>query len=418
MTMAAFETHPMSKFRRYVLLPCLAIVISSIVGLVLIEVMLRIVDYSRPPFWQYDADTGNSLRPNTEGWYVKEAAIKISVNSKGLRGSEIPIEKPAGVFRIVVLGDSFAEGFQVRFRELFSKIVQDRLNSDLCPRGSTRVEVLNFGVSGYGQAREILAFRHKALRFHPDLVLVLFHGGNDFRNNTKEWEHNPFNPYFVFDGSGHLRLDRSALDSPAFGYKLRWSNLRNDIVAHVRVLQVLQDFYERVILTRNLVADETETHSANSAGGYVRALPIAPPESDLDKKAWALTEAHFHLLASEAKAATDHSLWVANVPPSLAILPNSDERRRVLAELGLDDADYVEHRLTSFFKSENIAFVPLTTPLRQAAEKTGIDMHYQAYLRRLGGHWNAAAHRVAGETIADALCPIVAGVGGHGAITN
>jgi hypothetical protein len=46
-------------------------------------------------------------------------------------------------------------------------------------------------------------------------VLILFHGGNDFRNNSKEMEKAPFNPYFVFGPDGKLVLDRSKIDTPA-----------------------------------------------------------------------------------------------------------------------------------------------------------------------------------------------------------
>ncbi|CAM9806719.1 unnamed protein product [Phaeothamnion confervicola] len=394
----------MSAFRQRVVLPLLAIAVSCIAGILLVEIALRLVDYSRPPFYRYDSETGTSHRPNVEGWYEREDLIKIRINSHGLRGPEVPIAKPPGVFRIAVLGDSFAEGFQVTFDSRFSKVMEDAFGAGRCG-GDKRVEVLNFGVSGYGQAREILMFRHRVVAYQPDLVLLQFHGGNDFRNNTKEMERNPFNPYFVFEGD-KLVLDRGALDSVAFVRKVRWSNLRNDIVNRVRVLQVLQDYYERTII-------QAETAAAEAAGvdpgvTNVRTLSVAPPQDDMDRKAWRLTEAHLRLLAQEVRAATGRPLWVMNVPPALALMPNPRARKAQLDALGLADADYVENRLADFFRADGIEFVPLTARLRSYAERNGIDLHHFEYRGGLGGHWNARAHGEAGRAIAAAMCSAIA----------
>jgi GDSL-like Lipase/Acylhydrolase len=393
----------MRDLRRRVVLPLLAIIVSSFVGVVLVEIGLRIVDYSRPPFYQYDPETGTSHRPNAEGWYDREDLIKVHINSHGLRGPEVPIKKPPGVFRIAVLGDSFAEGFQVDYDKRFSKVMQDDLNAGQCGGSGKRIEVLNFGVSGYGQAREILMFRHRAKAYQPDLVLLQFHGGNDFRNNTKEVEHNPFNPYFVFDSGNHLVLDRSNLDSPAFRHKVRWSNLRNDIVVHVRVLQVLQDYYERTVIERETAAAEADAIDPSVTN--VRTIAVAPPDSDIQRKQWRLTEAHLRLLSNEVRDATAASLWVFNVPPALALLPDPNKRRQQLDALKLPDADYVEHRLAHFFHAENISFIPMTASLRGFAEANHLDLHYFDYRKGLGGHWNARTHVEAGHVIAKAMCP-------------
>lgn len=385
---------------RTILLAMLSFGLASLAGLGLVEIGLRLFDYSRPPFYRYDAETGTSHRPGTGGWYEREDLIKIRINSNGLRGPEIPVAKPSGVFRIAILGDSFAEGFQVTYEARFSKVMEDALAASCVPPGK-RVEVLNFGVSGYGQAREILMMRHRAAAYSPDLVLVLFHGGNDFRNNTQEMERNPFNPYFVFSG-GQLVLDRSNLESAAFRRKLRWSNLRNDFVAHFRFLQVLQDYYERTIIQAETAAAEAD--GVDPGVTNVRTLSVAAPESELDVKAWTLTEAHFRILAQEAKAMTGAPLWVSNVPPALALLPSAAERARQIAALGLADADYVERRLAGFFAAEGIAFAPLSTVLRAQAEATGRDLHHFEYRGGLGGHWNSEAHGIAGREIARNLC--------------
>lgn len=394
------ETKEIPLARKFALW-CLALGVSSIFGLALVEIGLRLVDYSRPPFYRFDANTGTSHRPNAEGWYEREDLIRIRINSNGLRGPEIPIAKPPGVFRVVVLGDSFAEGFQVTYEARFSKVMEEAIASSCAPPGR-RVEVLNFGVSGYGQARELLMLRHYAKAYAPDLVLVLFHGGNDFRNNSREMERAPFNPYFVFGPDGRLVLDRSKMDTPEFAAKLRWSNLRNDIVVRFRFLQVLQDYYERTIIQRETAAAEAD--GIDPGVTNVRTISVAPPGNDVENRAWELTEAHFRLFHEEAKALTGRPLWVSNVPPALAVLPDRAARARQLAAIGLEHADYVERRLGEFFAKEGIVFVPLTDPLRSEAERTGRDLHHFEYRGGLGGHWNAQAHGVAGRRIAREFC--------------
>jgi len=108
------------------------------------------------------------LRPEA----VARAEVEYRVNALGLRGPETTIEKPAGVRRIAVLGDSIAFGYWVRDEQGFARQLERLLNDG---RTSTdRVEVLNFGVPGYNLEQELEALRVKALLFEPDVVVVLF----------------------------------------------------------------------------------------------------------------------------------------------------------------------------------------------------------------------------------------------------
>ena len=63
------------------------------------------------------------LIPNSSGRYVThEWNVHYNINSLGLREKEYSIEKPEGVTRILVLGDSFAEGFGVEQNESFHEL--------------------------------------------------------------------------------------------------------------------------------------------------------------------------------------------------------------------------------------------------------------------------------------------------------
>ena len=51
-----------------------------------------------------------------------------------------------------------------------------------------RVEVINFGVSGYGTVQELMTLRHYVWDYDPDVVVLAFTTGNDVRNNLRALE--------------------------------------------------------------------------------------------------------------------------------------------------------------------------------------------------------------------------------------
>lgn len=82
------------------------------------------------------------------------------VNARSVRGPAIVVPKPAGVFRIVVVGDSIPwdePGFVGAFADQF-----DRANG---------VEVINASVPGYTSYQEARFFKRYLLETEPDLVL-------------------------------------------------------------------------------------------------------------------------------------------------------------------------------------------------------------------------------------------------------
>jgi lysophospholipase L1-like esterase len=103
---------------------------------------------------------------------VARAEVEYRVNQLGLRGPETTIEKPPGVRRVAVLGDSIAFGYWVSDEQGLARQLETLLNGP--GGGAGRVEVLNFGVPGYNLEQEIEALRAKALPLSPDLVILLF----------------------------------------------------------------------------------------------------------------------------------------------------------------------------------------------------------------------------------------------------
>ncbi len=96
---------------------------------------------------------------------------RVEINSHGMRDDAYAVEKPPGVRRIAVVGDSFVFGAGgVEHRELFTELLESQL---------TAVEVLNFGVPGYSPDQEYLALETSVLPFQPDLVILCLFWNDD-----------------------------------------------------------------------------------------------------------------------------------------------------------------------------------------------------------------------------------------------
>ncbi len=113
------------------------------------------------------------LKPNLDTIFK---LVPFRTNSKGLRDREIPVEKPPGVFRICVVGDSMTLPAGVAIEDAWHKVLETRLNQ----RGSaTPVETVNFGVGGYYLRQYLGVIHEKAALYRPDLVIVAFCAQND-----------------------------------------------------------------------------------------------------------------------------------------------------------------------------------------------------------------------------------------------
>ena len=98
-----------------------------------------------------------------------DGCVDVRINSEHLRGPLRPREKPADVFRIALVGDSFTFGHGVRYEDTWGARVEEALGG-----GDVAVEVLNFAVSGYDADEVALMLRHRALQWQPDRLLYGF----------------------------------------------------------------------------------------------------------------------------------------------------------------------------------------------------------------------------------------------------
>jgi len=108
------------------------------------------------------------LRPGLSG--VFEGG-RVTINADGFRGQSYPVAKPAGVSRIVGIGDSFMFGLGVSDGETYLERLEVLLNRD--PE-LLDWQLINTSVPGYNTVMEVATLRTRGLEYSPDYVLIEF----------------------------------------------------------------------------------------------------------------------------------------------------------------------------------------------------------------------------------------------------
>ena len=380
------------KDRRNLLLLCGSLLVA--VALFEIGVRLSGLDYNLSPNWRYHPVLGWSQVPN--GSYdvaVEGRPVHVSFNALGFRDVDHQVAKPAGVKRIVVIGDSFCEAIQVNLEETFQKQLERLLNAD----SSARWEVINLGVGDFGTAQAWIALNEYGLAYRPDVVIQQIFPLNDICNNALGLyslcrSHNDrYRPYFVEEGGGLKQTSGAPL--------LAW--LRRHVVTY----QVLE--YWKVKLV------DPDPHSPRDPGrlrrmaraGFTGLDPLlytfvpAAEQPEAVAQGWRVTE----LLTERIVSATRERgmAYLGMVVPFETVLLPEWEAFAAAQPAPRMQPRYAEQRLDSLFNRLGVPSVMLYD-------------EFQPYLTEVlpfvGGHLNVAGHRRAAEALYRRL--VEAGIAG------
>jgi lysophospholipase L1-like esterase len=143
-----------------------------------------------PLRWRYSSDKGR--------------------NSLGLRNREVGPKK-RGTYRILFLGDSLIWSGETSSEELFTGVLERRLNAGFSG-GANTIEIINAGIPGYTTYQELEFLRVYGMGLQPDLVILGFvfndlyykylhrPSGGNLLNGDPTAELYRFNPY-TFPGN-------------------------------------------------------------------------------------------------------------------------------------------------------------------------------------------------------------------------
>lgn len=364
--------------------------------LVFIEAAFRIAGFSYPQFSDYNPLLGTSLVPGARGLYTREGGTFVEINSAGFRDKETKQVKEENVFRIALLGDSYVAGFEVAHGALFGSVLQKELNSRGIFAGKT-VEVLNFGVSGYGTAQELLLLDKEVLTYRPDMVILAFTTGNDVRNNDRALEWDKTRPFYDIK-NGKLERDDSFCRTEAFRSKtsLRYKLYRK-AAFHLRTLQALNFLKDRSALS----ALAKKGLLTSGEPGLSDEVYKSPPGEEWER-AWGITEK----LLKEMKAGADLAgarFLLVSLTNGIQVFPDAERGQAAARALGAADLFYPERRLRLFTRKSGIDYLALAPELHEYSKKTGKYLHGFKATGLGAGHWNESGHSLAGKLLAEYL---------------
>jgi hypothetical protein len=333
---------------------CLALLLAAEAG-------LRAAKVGAPVWHRPDPLLGWTLRPYAGSHGGSPYG---DINAFGQRDNPHRADKPDGVYRIAVLGDERSEALDVRLRETWWHQLPAQL--DACGFAPDRkIEVLNFGVSGYNTAQESLVLETAVMRFRPDLVLLELATDKDVRENSRALAMRVDRPFYFIDGEGRLRFDASFRKLRDFD---RRSQFRYELARaasdHSRLLQLL-----------------ARASPIDPAHAGVAAAPIASGPSDTRwADAWRVTEALVERM-NEFAGRNGARFAMVGAPGRGEL-----EQRASVADA----------RLAAFGATQGIPYIALAPRIGEAVRDFyGTD-----------GRWTIAGHRAAAQGVAAGLCRV------------
>jgi len=401
-----------APIRKYQLLANLALVtVSLCLSLIVAELVLRAIippDPRRPFEFRIPHPVlGWALKPDASYLYeMPEGTMSVTYSTQGWRDLEHAVKKPDGVFRILVLGDSFMEANSVELNDAFHRRVEE-----LARAAGSNTEVINMGVAGYGTLQEYLVYRDIGQLYEPDLVLLGFYLGNDLANNSPELASS-------LTAEGAVTNTRPFLDPTE---PTRWT------VTPVDFERAQRSYAENMAsleANRNKLTEKLILLRLASAG--IKRIPVPeflkgwgsnPEPIDREAQELALMGVNYCVEPAEFARAWDTTerilarlkedvdahgsqLVVFTVPALEEV--SVDRMKAVTADVAYPDKLCLDEapgyrRLSLMLTKLDIEQISLLPDFRRVMREDGINL-YQSDL-----HWNQAGHALAAERVVSEL---------------
>lgn len=189
-------------------------VLMLMICLMVLELYIRSAEIESLSNFEVDSVYGKRLLPDRKMLYVNEGFYVGKTNKYGYLGPSYPPEKDNNTIRIALIGDSFIEAFQLFDRNSLRAL----LEKELCRRTGKRVEVMNFGRSGFNLEDMYVYYEMFCKKFKPDLTLFFIE-----ESDLTEDSHQTLMPVLV-PGQDTLFIENSFRHSNELNnyYKTKW----------------------------------------------------------------------------------------------------------------------------------------------------------------------------------------------------
>lgn len=346
-----------------------------------------------------------------------EFTSTVTINSDGMRDREYPPGKPAGVYRVLVLGDSFTDALQVNDEEVWPKIVEGLLKrrtgggsgaaTSAGDGVARRIEVVNAGLSGQGTADELRYLEVFGARWEPDLVLLAFYCGNDVRDNLSD-------DRVTFE-DGVLDVRRR---KPYGWTRFEVKKTRSWLASHSHLYQFLRDRVKPSAWWKSLLESaglrEPSPPDEEDWEDFDDKEIIAVPEPEEILRGWELTRALLDRMSGQARALGARFAVIA-IPSRWMVDESFLAEKTGLTNAGNErgfDATLPGRTMTRWADSRHVPLLDLLPVFRER----GVDRSYHF---ETDAHWNQRGHMAAAEEIArflreKGLVPVDGSDGGSG----
>lgn len=389
---------------------------SIILFILFIEAGLKVINYPLPAGPQYEEDNilGWKLKSNFDGISFnpdRHTKIRFKTNSKGLRDREYG-DKGINVFRILALGDSFTEAAEVDIEDSYTKVLEAVLNK----KNSDKVyEVINAGVSGYGNDQELQFLKENVQIIKPDLVIVGFCIDNDIGDNL--------DPYskkikvvdgFVVDFRAEKFLTREekemiipyyAKDTPSLKLRILFK-FKSFLRKYSNFYRLLGTGYHHLLVKFGFRSEfqwteEKKLHIISTnpkAQKYLKEILRKPfvyskKYSSRGEEGWRITKRILKEI-SDTTTANGGKTVIVIIPTDISV--HQDRWSKYVRSLQLDEKDFDLWKphdiLTKFGKEHNIPIIDLLPRFIEVGKRE--QLYFESNI-----HWNLNGHRFAGEEI-------------------
>lgn len=357
----------------------------------LAELALRVSHYgeaNRTPLqklMEYDPLLGWRHKRNISSEMVSdEYRINVQYNAEGWRSASRGFNKPPNVFRIVVLGDSFVDGYTIPVQDRFTEVLEANLKS--------QAEVINLGVAGYSTDQELLLLEQEGWKYAPDLVVLAFYYNDVWGNGSRYFSESTTTqkPVFLPDAGGNLSLGNVPVpySAPALQDRFRLYGLVRTAVKRNRLLYAAT---VKAGLADSTLPDHSRPSPTGAAGGAEEFAVYHSTETPELAREWSITQALLRKMKQEVEQHNAH-LMILYVPTRIELLPAEWSGAHLPQDY---DHSVVVQRLVKICQAENIPYLDPSNRFTSV----GADRLY--YPR--DPHWNATGHQVVGETLAEYL---------------
>lgn len=310
----------------------------------------------------------------------------VRTNSEGFHDRQRQRERTPGSRRLVFLGDSFLEAYQVEIAENFSQLVAANLTRrhQRYSSGDLRMECLNQGVHGYGLGVHYLYVRERLMAWQPDTVVLVLFLGNDLHDNYAPLASSAV-PRFLIGAGGNLQY------IPAPPYQLKtW--LRDHVLARSTLIR---------LLWMKLIKSSPAALGLARSAGMVSTPMMAADSPDRLAEMSALADRLLHEIA-DFLAAKGVGLMVYVIPDPLRVHDLLDVARYRLdptapVPLYRRDKAFLE---TQLLRSLETAGIPYVYPLDEFMERiaAGQEIYREGY-----GHFSKLGHELSAQLLAPSL---------------